>query len=51
MFRLDLGIAFIAKATPTTVENSAKAFMEAPTRSPLLARIAKRATAEVKMLE
>lgn len=51
IYRLNLGMAFIEKATPATVENSAKAFMEAPITLPLRARIAKRATAEEKRLE
>lgn len=36
-----------ANAIPNIVENSAKAFIAAPTRSPLRARIARRATDDV----
>jgi len=48
---LNFGINLKAKATPKTVENSARAFIDAPRKSPLRANIAKSATAEVKMLE
>lgn len=36
-------------AIPVTVDSSARAFMEAPMRSPLLARIAAKATKDVKI--
>lgn len=44
----NLVVVFRAKASPTTVDNSATAFIDAPTMSPLRARMTTKAITEVK---